>query len=191
MQAACSAPAELAHFDRPLAAHHAAAGERQAAYHRRHRLVIDRRRRREFACRDLSEPACRRAQGALPRPRHHGAQSRRQRRRDRRHDGAVCQRRLRRAPAAGAVAGRHQFRAARPSAQFAFGRAAQRHRGAQGRHRCRRGADRSAICAEGSRKVRDAGHGRADCACRQGRERRSVPALRGDAQLARGPAPRL
>ena len=104
-------------FRPSAAAHHAAAGERQAAHHRRHRLVVDRRRRREFARRDLSEPACRRAEGALSRPRHHGAQSRRQRRRDRRHDGAVCHRRDRRAPAARAVAGRHQFGAARSSAR--------------------------------------------------------------------------
>ena len=145
-QIACSAPVELSHFDHPLLHTMRATGERQAAHHRRHRLVVDRRRRREFVCRDLSKPACRRAEGALPRPRHHGAQSRRQRRRDRRHDGAVCDRRDRRASATRAVAGRHQFGAARSPAQSAFGRAAQGHRGAQG-HRCRRGADRSAICA--------------------------------------------
>ena len=97
-------------------------------------------------------------------------------------------RRHRRASATRALAGRHQFGAARSSAGAAFGAAARRHRRAQGDRR-RRGADRSAICAEGSGEVRDAGHGRADRRGGEGRERRPVPALRGDAQLVRSAAP--
>ena len=75
-------------------------------------------------------------------------------------------------PATRALAGRHQFGAARSSAGAAFGAAARRHRRAQGDRR-RRGADRSAICAEGSGQVRDAGHGRADRA-RRPRKRTST-----------------
>ena len=97
--------------------HRAATRHRRAAHHRRHRLFVDRRSRRKFAGGELSEPACRRAQKALPRARHHGAQPRRQRRRDPRHDGAVYYRRDRRASATRALAARHQFGAARPSAR--------------------------------------------------------------------------
>ncbi len=67
--------------------------------------------------------------------------------------------------------------------QAAFIPASSGSRGTQGRRRGRR-SYRSAICAQGSRQVRDAGHGRTDRARGQGRERRSVPPLRGDARLA-------
>ena len=53
---------------------------------------------------------------------------------------------------------------------------------------CRRGSDRSAILRRHDRQARDARHGRADRARGQGRECRSVPALRGHARLVRGAA---
>ncbi len=73
-----------------------------------------------FAGGKLSEPPCRRTRSTFPRARHHGAQSRRQRRRDRADAGAVRNRRHCRASGSGALAGRHQFRFARSSAQIAF-----------------------------------------------------------------------
>ncbi len=164
---ACNAPAEFARFDRPLLAHDAAPGERRAAHHRCHRIVIDRRRRREFARGELSEPACCRSSPALSRPRHHGDQSRRQRRRDRRHDGAICDRGVRRASATRALAGRHQFGAARSPARHPCGAAPPGHRRDQG-GQCRLGFDRSAIRARSNRQVRNAGHGRTDRARGQG-----------------------
>ena len=112
-------------------------------------------RRREFAGGELSEPPRRRAQATLSGARHHRAQSRRRRRRDPTDDGAVRYRRHRRASRSRALAGRHQFRAARSSAQAAFRPAARGHRATQGSGR-RRGADGYAVCAARAGQVRDA-----------------------------------
>src|ERR1700692_1141351 len=138
--ATCGAPTEFSHLDRPLVrtARRLASGEPltivaigssstagagatspDASYPRPPPAALQPH---------LPEPARRRTQAALPAAGHHRAQPRRQRRRDRRHDGAVRERRHRRASATRALAGRHQFGAARSSAGAAFGAAARRHR---------------------------------------------------------------
>ena len=81
----CDTPLDLIRLANPLShvAQKLAAG--RADHHRRHRFVVDRRRGREFAGRELSEPARGRAQEALSRAFDHRDQSRRQRRGSRRH----------------------------------------------------------------------------------------------------------
>ena len=63
---ACSAPTEAHAFQLSAAPRGAASRQRRTAYHRRHRLVLDGRRRRQLARGELSEPARRRTQAALP-----------------------------------------------------------------------------------------------------------------------------
>ena len=159
---ACSAPADLRPPRQSAEARGAADRRRSADEDRRHRLVIDRRRGRKLAGDELSEPARGRAQGAVPARRHHGGQSRRQRRRVPRHAGAVRPRRhsptipiscCGRSAAIRCCAiircrRRNALAARRPQAS-----AGDRHR---------RGPDQSAICAQGDHQARRRRHGRSD-----------------------------
>ena len=174
-------------FRSSAAAHDAAPRERRAAHHRRHRVVIDRRRRRQLARGDLSEPACRRAQGsAFPATTSPCSTAASTAKRPTDMMARFATDVIAAHPASRALAGRHQFRAARSTRSSRI--PCELHEGIDELKAA--GADVVLIdpqyCAEGSRQVRDAGHGRADRARRQGRERRSVPPLRGDARLARG-----
>ncbi len=62
----CAAPADLTRLDTPAHPHRAAHSPPGAADHRRHRLIVYRRRRREHARAFLSEPARGRASAAFP-----------------------------------------------------------------------------------------------------------------------------
>ena len=183
---ACTRAGRSARFDQPLAAHHAAPGQRQAAQDRRHRLVVDGRRRREFAAampiRAGLPPSSRRCfpvdditvlnRGV------NGEESAR-------HAGAV--RRPTSLPRTRMLVlwqvGTNSVLRDHPLESHAAGctKASSELKAAGDR----RGADRSAIRAEGSRQAETPRHGRPDRVTAKEEQRRSVPALRGDARLAR------